>query len=170
MVHKAYLSLGSNLGDRGHYLRDAISRLGEEEGRIVALSSFYETEPVEVTDQNWFLNCAVQLETSNAAEQLLSRILKIEHEMGRQRIREKGPRTIDIDILLFDAVVENTPQLVIPHPAMAKRRFVLEPLAEIAPEQIHPVLKKTVRELLLELPPGQVVRPWFPAAGAPTAE
>ena len=170
MIHTAYLSLGSNLGDREQQLRDAIARLGSGEGRISAISSFYETEPVEVIDQNWFLNCAVKLETSVTAKQLMSQILKIEQEMGRRRVREKGPRTIDIDILLFDATIENTAGLTIPHPAIGRRRFVLEPLVEIAAEQIHPVLKKTVRELWLALPPGQVVRRCFPAASGPKAE
>src|SRR5579872_5178395 len=91
MIHTAYLSLGSNLGDREQHLRDAISRLGSGKDRIAAVSSFYETEPVEVTDQAWFLNCAVKLETSGTAKRLMSEILKIEQEMGRRRVREKGP-------------------------------------------------------------------------------
>jgi 2-amino-4-hydroxy-6-hydroxymethyldihydropteridine diphosphokinase len=152
-----YLSLGSNLGEREHHLRDAIARL-ETEGRMVSVSSFYETEPVEFTDQAWFLNCAVALETTASPQQLIIAILNIERDMGRQRIQKKGPRIIDIDILLFGDQIVDSPALTIPHPAMHHRRFVLEPLAEIAPEARHPGLKKTIRELLNALPAGQVVR------------
>ena len=152
-----YLSLGSNLGEREHHLRDAIARL-ETEGRMVSVSSFYETEPVEFTDQAWFLNCAVALETTASPQQLIIAILNIERDMGRQRIQKKGPRIIDIDILLFGDQIVDFPALTIPHPAMHHRRFVLEPLAEIAPEARHPGLKKTIRELLNALPAGQVVR------------
>lgn len=157
MPQLAYLSLGSNVGDRVAHLRDAIARL-ESIGRVVSVSSFYETEPVEVTDQPWFLNCAVGLETALTAEQLMARLLQIEQEMGRRRIQKKGPRTIDIDILLFDDLILDSPDVTIPHPAMQKRRFVLEPLAEIAAEARHPGVKKTIRELLEELPAGQSVR------------
>jgi 2-amino-4-hydroxy-6-hydroxymethyldihydropteridine diphosphokinase len=152
-----YLSLGSNVGSREQHLRAAIARLGEL-GRVVKTSSFLETEPVEVADQAWFLNCMVSLETEQTAAQLMTRLLGIELAMGRERIQKKGPRTIDIDIVLFGSEVINLPTLTIPHPAMQQRRFVLEPLVEIAPEAWHPVLKKTARELLKELPAGQVVR------------
>lgn len=157
MGNAFYLSLGSNVGDRKGYLLQAIGRL-REHGLYCALSSFYETEPVEVTDQGWFLNCAVGLDSSETPAQLLADILSIEKAMGRERIQKKGPRTIDIDILLCGDVIVDTPDLTIPHPAMAQRRFVLEPLAEIAPEARHPVLKRTIRELLAALPPGQQVR------------
>ncbi len=146
-----YLSLGSNLGERAANLRRAIDEL-RELGEVVAISSFYETEPMEVTDQPWFLNCAVALKTDLMPRQFLSRVLKIEEKMGRRRIRPKGPRMIDIDILLFGNSVIHTPQLDVPHPAMHQRRFVLQPLAEIAPEVRHPVFKKKVRELLEALP------------------
>ena len=153
----AYLSLGSNIGDRENHLRDAISGLAQP-GRVIAVSSFYETEPVEFADQAWFLNCAVKLEASRTPAQLLAEILDIEQQLGRQRIQKKGPRTIDIDILLFGDIIVDTRELTIPHPAMAARRFVLEPLAEIAPEAQHPILRKNVRELLEQLPSGQAVR------------
>lgn len=157
MHHLVYLSLGSNIGDREAHLREAIRRLAST-GKLRSASSIYETEPVEFTDQPQFLNCAVALETSSTPEQLIQELLEIERAMGRQRIQKKGPRTIDLDILLFGDEVVDTPGLTIPHPAMQHRRFVLEPLAEIAPDARHPVLKKTVRRLLDELPPGQDVQ------------
>lgn len=157
MSQVAYLSLGSNIGDREGNLREAITRV-ETLGRVLSVSSFFETEPVEFTDQPWFLNCAVALETDLPAQRLMETALQVEREMGRERMQKKGPRAIDIDILLFDDVAIDTPELTIPHPAMDVRRFVLEPLAEISPEVRHPVLKKTIRELLEELPPGQAVK------------
>jgi 2-amino-4-hydroxy-6-hydroxymethyldihydropteridine diphosphokinase len=151
------LSLGSNLGDRAGNLRSAIERLGSL-GKVIALSSFYETEPVTVTEQPWFLNCAVKLATEKMPRQLLAGILAIERQMGRHRTQYKGPRTIDIDIVLFGNSTLATADLIIPHPAMQERRFVLEPLTEIAPEVRHPTLERTIRELRDALPPGQVVR------------
>ena len=158
MSHIAYLSLGSNIGDRENHLRDAISRLRKKVGQIAAISSFYETEPVEFAAQSWFLNCVIQVETFKAPAELIKSILDIEREMGRQRTHSKGPRTIDIDIVLFNETILQTPELTIPHPAMTMRRFVLEPLAEIAPEVRHPASGKTAWDLVKELPPGQEVR------------
>ena len=157
MSDLVYLSLGSNLGDRGASLRTAIERLGEA-GTVKAASGFYETEPVDFRDQPWFLNCVVALETGTTPRQLLAHALSIEEAMGRRRTRDKGPRTIDIDILLFGDRVINEPGLKIPHPAMHERRFVLEPLVEIAPEARHPLFNNTARELLTTLPAGQRVR------------
>ena len=151
MTKIVYLSLGSNLGDRQANLRNAIGRLLEL-GYVEEVSSLYETEPVEVTDQPWFLNCVVAVRTDLVPREFLAGVLEIERSMGRERTQPKGPRNIDIDILLYGAATINTPTLTVPHPAMAKRRFVLEPLAEIAPEATHPVLKKTVRELRDALP------------------
>ena len=160
-----YLSLGSNLGNREQNLEEAVRRASTL-GRVVAVSSFYETEPVEVTDQPWFLNCVLALETTAEPAQLMRELLRIEHEMGRQRLVKKGPRSIDIDILLFGNAVVNTPDLTSPHPEMTRRRFVLEPLAEIAPELLHPVSQKTVTRLLAELAPGQRVQKYEPGIRA----
>ena len=147
----AYLSLGSNRGDRRANLRNAIGKLLNL-GDLIAVSSFYETEPVDFVDQPCFLNCAVALQTILSAEDLLQETAAIEREMGRQRGIPKGPRTIDIDILLFGKAVLKTAKLTIPHPAMHERRFVLVPLAEIAPRLEHPVFKLSVRKLLNRLP------------------
>jgi 2-amino-4-hydroxy-6-hydroxymethyldihydropteridine diphosphokinase len=157
MENLVYLSLGSNLGDRESNLREAIQRL-KAQGQVVLVSSFYETEPVEFTQQGWFLNCAVSLRTDESPSHLMASLLQIERGMGRQRLQKKGPRIIDIDILLFGDQVVDTPELTIPHPAMAQRRFVLQPLAQIALGVRHPVLGKTIGELLDELPTGQDVR------------
>jgi 2-amino-4-hydroxy-6-hydroxymethyldihydropteridine diphosphokinase len=153
----AYLSLGSNVGDREAHLRDAQDRLSAV-GRVAGVSSYYETEPVEFTQQPWFLNCALELETSQPPQELMSSILAIEEEMGRRRVQKKGPRTIDIDILLYGNIVVNSRELTIPHPAMHQRRFVLDPLSEIAAEVRHPTLNQSIREMLDSLPPGQTVR------------
>jgi 2-amino-4-hydroxy-6-hydroxymethyldihydropteridine diphosphokinase len=157
-MHKlVYLSLGSNLGDRDANLQTAIAKLGEI-GNVVGVSSFYQTEPVELTAQSWFLNCAVKFETEKMPRQLISAILNLEQSMGRQRKQKKGPRTIDIDVLLFGSSIIEIPSLTVPHPRLHERRFVLEPLAEIAPDARHPVFKRTVRELRDALPAGQTVK------------
>jgi 2-amino-4-hydroxy-6-hydroxymethyldihydropteridine diphosphokinase len=152
-----YLSLGSNLADRAGNLREAIHRLKEAE-TVRAVSSFYETEPVEVPDQPWFLNCVVTIETGKTPHELLKNVLSIEEAMGRVRTRAKGPRKIDIDIVLFGDRIVDEPGLQVPHPAMYERRFVLEPLSEIAPEARHPILGKTSSELLAALASGEIVR------------
>jgi 2-amino-4-hydroxy-6-hydroxymethyldihydropteridine diphosphokinase len=157
MPSTAYLSLGSNLGNREQSLRQAIARLTEA-GTVVQQSSIYETEPVEFTAQPWFLNCVVELETDLTPQRLMAELLAIEQEMGRERTQKKGPRVIDLDILLFGDLVTSSADLTIPHPAMQERRFVLEPLVEIAPQVTHPRLKKTAKELLERLPSGQSVR------------
>ena len=157
-MHKTvYLSLGSNLGDRAANLGSAITKLAEL-GKVVTVSSFYETEPVELTAQPWFLNCAVKFDTEKMPRQLISGILNLEQSMGRQRKQQKGPRTIDIDVLLFGSSIIEIPSLAIPHPRLHERRFVLEPMTEIAPDARHPVFKRTMRELRDALPAGQTVK------------
>jgi 2-amino-4-hydroxy-6-hydroxymethyldihydropteridine diphosphokinase len=145
----AYLSLGSNVGDRKANLRDALRRLREPEKlEIARISPLYETEPVDVESQPWFLNIAVQIETSLFPMQLLGRIGRVEEAMGRKRVRAKGPRPIDIDIVLYGSFVIETPKLTVPHPRMKERRFVLEPMVELAPDLRHPVTRQSMRELL----------------------
>ena len=154
MKKTVYLSLGSNLGDRAGHLQEAVRRLGEL-GDVQAVSAFYETEPVEVETQHpWFVNCAVAMETELMPRQFLARMLAIERTMGRRRNGTKAPRNVDIDILLFGKSVVELPDLTIPHPGLEHRRFVLQPLAEIAPEVRHPVSKHTVKEMLEALPAG----------------
>lgn len=158
----AFLALGSNLGlnlgDREANLRQAVRRLESDEIRVTRRSSLYETAPQELLDQPWFLNAVVEIETSLFPMQLLSRVREIEREMGRQRVTPKGPRNIDIDILFYGRAVIATPQLEVPHPRIAQRRFVLEPLAEIAPDFRHPIIGKTALEMLAALAPQGVRR------------
>ncbi len=157
MAELVYLSLGSNLGDRAANLLAAIAQIAAADplGRI---SSLYETQPVDVQDQPWFLNCVAAIETRKTPRELLKFLLSIEAAMGRLRQRNKGPRKIDVDVLLFGDRVVQEPGLIIPHPSMQHRRFVLEPLVEIAPEVCHPVFRKTARELLAALDESQIVR------------
>jgi 2-amino-4-hydroxy-6-hydroxymethyldihydropteridine diphosphokinase len=143
-----YIALGSNLGDRGENLRAAREKIQSPHLKITRASSIYETEPRELLDQPWFLNQVVEAETTLFPRQLLARLLKIEQEMGRRRLIASGPRIIDLDIVLFGSVVIHAAGLEIPHPRMAERRFVLEPLAELAPALRHPRSGHTVREML----------------------
>jgi 2-amino-4-hydroxy-6-hydroxymethyldihydropteridine diphosphokinase len=142
-----YLSLGSNIGNREENLRAAIAALGDAGVRVVKVSSFYETEPVDLREQPWFLNCVVEGETEAPAEELLRALRRIETRMGSKKPVAKGPRLIDLDILLYGAETIDTPELQVPHPRMHLRRFVLVPLAEIAPTLEHPSWTKTVSEM-----------------------
>jgi 2-amino-4-hydroxy-6-hydroxymethyldihydropteridine diphosphokinase len=170
-MEQVYLSLGSNLGDRVANLREAIRRL-RTFAAVTAVSAAYESEPVEYTAQSWFLNAVVALrfeafeDSCNVSAEplrLLAHLQAIEREMGRRRdaALPKGPRTIDLDLVLYGHRVIQSPVLVVPHPAMQARRFVLEPLTEIAPEAEHPILHQTALELLRALPlQGALVRRW----------
>ena len=145
-----FLSLGSNIGERARNIARAIAELPEHGVRVVGRYSLYETEPVEFLAQGRFLNCVVEVETELEPAELMRALLDIERSMGRERVTPKGPRIIDMDILLFGSRVVREADLEIPHPRMAERRFVLVPLVKIAPAVVHPVLKKTVAELLAE--------------------
>lgn len=149
MSNGIFLGLGSNIGDRAANLKDAIKLLGFP---IIAISSMYETEPVDYLEQPWFLNQVLQCETLFHPLKLLAECQNVEKELGRTRVISKGPRTIDIDLLFYNDEILNTPELTIPHPAIPQRMFVLVPLAEIAPNFVHPALNLTIHELLERCP------------------
>ncbi len=147
-MERVFLGIGSNIGDRAANITRARRLLEETAGvRVVGMSSLIETRPVGYEDQRDFINAVAEIRTSRGPRELLEEIKRIEHEIGRTETFRFGPRVIDIDILLFGDRVVDDPDLTIPHPRMHERRFVLEPLAEIAPEVVHPVLKKRVIEI-----------------------
>ena len=156
-MKRIYLGLGSNLGERDKMLAQAVRALDSPRLRILRLSPVYETEPVGPADQNWFLNLVAEAQTDLFPLQLLHRTSKVEAQLKRRQLAPNGPRTIDIDILLFSNFVIDADSLVIPHPRFRERRFVLAPLADLAPHLRDPVTGKSIRELLAELK-GQIVR------------
>jgi 2-amino-4-hydroxy-6-hydroxymethyldihydropteridine diphosphokinase len=155
----AYIGIGSNEGDRFTNMYNSIGLLVQE-CDIVKISSIYETEPVGYKDQPYFLNCVVEVNTELRPQQLLQELKSIEMMMGRAPSFINGPRIIDLDILLYGDTVIDTAELVVPHPRLHERAFVLIPFNEIAPELVHPVLHKTIKELLNELKDGGVVKHW----------
>ena len=161
-----YIALGSNVGDRASMLERAMAAMNSAGIRVLRESSFYVTEPVDAPGQAWFLNAVVEAETSLLPLQLLHALLRIERELGRRRITPHGPRTIDLDILFYGSSVIHSKELQVPHPRLSERRFVLVPLAQIAPEFRHPVLYKSVTQLLAETPDRSEVRLWHAVAKA----
>ncbi len=157
-LHIIYLSLGSNVGDRADNLRNAVTALEDTGLRVWQVSSIYETEPVDLREQPWFLNCVVKAETELPAAELLKKLGQIESLMGSKKIVRKGPRLIDLDILLYGDESVETAELRVPHPRMHLRRFVLVPLAEIAPGLRHPAWDTSAEGLLERTPDKSVVR------------
>jgi 2-amino-4-hydroxy-6-hydroxymethyldihydropteridine diphosphokinase len=159
-----YIALGSNLGDRAGMLERAIAAMNSAGISVVRQSSLYVTEPVGAPGQGWFLNAVVEAETSLLPLQLLHALLKIERELGRRRLTPHGPRAIDLDILFYGSSVIRSRELEVPHPRLTERRFVLIPLAQLAPDFRHPVLHKSINQLLAETPDRSEARPWHTQA------
>jgi 2-amino-4-hydroxy-6-hydroxymethyldihydropteridine diphosphokinase len=161
---RIYLGLGSNLGDRERNLREAIAALRRAGVRIHRVSSIHATEPLEIRSQPWFLNCAVEAETRLMPRELLALLRSVEAAAGRRRVVKSGPRVLDLDILMFGGSVFCGGGLEVPHPRMAQRKFVLLPLAEIAPALRHPALRRTIRQLQAATKDRSIVRRWTSAA------
>jgi 2-amino-4-hydroxy-6-hydroxymethyldihydropteridine diphosphokinase len=163
-----YIALGSNLGDRAGMLERAIAAMNSAGISVVRQSSLYVTEPVGAPGQGWFLNAVVEAETLLLPLQLLHALLKIERELGRRRLTPHGPRAIDLDILFYGSSVIRSRDLEVPHPRLTERRFVLIPLAQLAPDFRHPVSHKSINQLLAETPDRSEARPWHTAEAAKT--
>jgi 2-amino-4-hydroxy-6-hydroxymethyldihydropteridine diphosphokinase len=164
LISNAYVGLGSNLGDRAGNLLLAIRGMIDAGLDVTRLSRIYETEPVDSFAQPPFLNQVAELRGNSLPrpEELMARLLRVEYSLGRTRERPMGPRTIDLDLLLYRDESSETQFLTLPHPRLHRRRFVLEPLAELAPEAVHPTLNKTVSELLEEVDDASQVKLWTP--------
>ncbi|MGB9180190.1 MAG: 2-amino-4-hydroxy-6-hydroxymethyldihydropteridine diphosphokinase [Pyrinomonadaceae bacterium] len=163
---KVYVGLGSNLGDRAGHLLLAVRGMMDAGLSVACLSSIYETEPVDVLEQPPFLNMVAELrDVRFSPEQLLARLLRIEYALGRRRDVLRGPRTIDLDLLLYGEEERATEFLTLPHPRLPLRRFVLTPLAEIAPQLIHPTINKSISEILAQTEDSSEVRRWKAGRG-----
>ncbi len=163
MIHKALIGIGSNLDLPAENCLKAISILSKsKEVRVASQSSLYESEPIGNPDQPWFVNAAVEIQTNLNPEELLQYLLNIENQLGRIRKEKWGPRIIDLDILDYEGQIINSSTLTLPHPEMAQRRFVLEPLSEIAGATIHPLKNKTIADLLKEQPNFPIVKKYSP--------
>ncbi|ERI90941.1 2-amino-4-hydroxy-6-hydroxymethyldihydropteridine diphosphokinase [Clostridiales bacterium oral taxon 876 str. F0540] len=150
--HTAYIALGSNLGDKNLNINEAINKIGELKDTFInKISGMYETKPVGYLDQDNFLNCAVEIKTLYSPKKLLEKLLDIEKDLKRERIIRWGPRTIDLDIIFYDNLVISSEELIVPHPRMQERLFVLKPLNDIAPFLVHPLLNKRIMNLLDEV-------------------
>lgn len=145
--HNAFIGLGSNIGNKKQNLEEAIEFMNIETTRVIKLSNFYTTKPVGYTEQDDFLNCAVEIKTLLTPKELIEFLLNIEKELRRERIVRWGPRTIDLDVLLYDDIITSLEEIIIPHPRMHERLFVLKPLSDIAPYMMHPILNKRIIEL-----------------------
>jgi 2-amino-4-hydroxy-6-hydroxymethyldihydropteridine diphosphokinase len=156
--HTAYLGIGSNMGNRQAMLNEAIWLTDQELGEVQRFSSMYETSAWGNTEQQAFLNQAIKIRTPFSPQWLMQKILQVEKQMGRKRMEKWGPRSIDIDILFYDQKIQHSQGLVIPHPQLHLRRFVLVPMVEIAPSLKHPILGKNMRQLLMECPDTGTVR------------
>jgi len=152
-----FLGLGSNIGEKEDNIRKAL-RLLSEVGQVKKTSSLYLTEPVGIAEQDWFLNCAVQIETDMGPQKLLPALKTIERKLGRIKTVKNGPRTIDIDILFYGDRIVKTKHLVIPHPLLQHRLFVLQPMMDLAPSYVHPLLKKSIQDLYTNHPKSQIVQ------------
>lgn len=156
----AYIGIGSNLGDKLYNCKFSIDKINQLPGcHVTACSALFKTEPEGVTGQDWYANCVAQVTTTQSPSQLLKGLMGIESDMGRIRKKRWETRIIDLDILLFGQEIIESDDLTIPHPLLHKRRFVLEPLFQLAPELMHPVLKLTISQLLNKLPKGPSVEP-----------
>ena len=159
MNHRALIGVGSNIGLAAQNCKKAIALINKSESvNVTAQSSLYESQPVGKTNQAWFVNATIEVFTKLGPEELLQFLLKIEQEFGRIRKEKWGARIIDLDILDFEGLIMDSKTLTLPHPEMTQRRFVLEPLSEIAGETIHPLEKKMISDLLKELPKIPVVK------------
>ena len=159
MTHRALIGIGSNIGVAAENCEKAIVLINNSESiNVSAQSSLYESEPIGKENQAWFVNAVIEVHTSLAPEELLQLLLNIEQQLGRSRKEKWGPRIIDLDILDYEGIIMDSKILTLPHPEMAKRRFVLEPLSEIAGETVHPLEKKKIFDLLKELPKIPVVK------------